>query len=97
MNRNLVIMKHTKTFMLLAFAAFLLFACSKEEPTPEPQPSAVPQIILDTDITQSDPVHDCHSFKTLEDIVRTYVEINNHCGGLLIINDEDDGRYDAYA
>ena len=35
--------------------------------------------------------------KTLEDIVRTYVEINNHCGGLLIINDEDDGRYDAYA
>ena len=48
-------------------------------------------------ITQSDPVHDCHSFKTLEDIVRTYVEINNHCGGLLIINDEDDGRYDAYA
>ena len=48
-------------------------------------------------ITQSDPVHDCHSFKTLEDIVRTYVEINNHCGGILIINDEDDGRYDAYA
>ena len=48
-------------------------------------------------ITQSDPVHDCHSFKTLEDIVRTYVEINNHCGGFLIINDEDDGRYDAYA
>lgn len=46
-------MKHTKTFMLLAFAAFLLFACSKEEPTPEPQPSAVPQIILDTDIASS--------------------------------------------
>jgi len=48
-------------------------------------------------ITQADPVHDCHSFKTLEDIVRTYNEINNHCGGLLIIKDEDDGRYDAYA
>lgn len=48
-------------------------------------------------ITQCDPVHDCHSFKTLEDIVRTYNEINNHCGGLLIIKDEDDGRYDAYA
>ena len=46
-------MKHTKTFILLAFAAFLLFACSKEEPTPEPQPSAVPQIILDTDIASS--------------------------------------------
>ena len=46
-------MKHTKTFMLLAFAAFLLFACSKEEPTPEPQQTAVPQIILDTDIASS--------------------------------------------
>lgn len=48
-------------------------------------------------ITQADPIHACHSFKTLEDIVRTYNEINNHCGGLLIIKDEDDGRYDAYA
>ncbi|MGX8696387.1 MAG: hypothetical protein ACSW8D_08385, partial [Prevotella sp.] len=48
-------------------------------------------------ITQADSVHDCHSFKTLEDIVRTYTEINNHCGGLIIIKDEDDGRYDAYA
>ena len=48
-------------------------------------------------ITQADSVHDCHSFKTLEDIVRTYTEINNNCGGLIIIKDEDDGRYDAYA
>ncbi len=46
-------MKHTKTFAVLAFAAFLLFACSKEEPTPEPQQTAVPQIILDTDIASS--------------------------------------------
>ena len=46
-------MKHTKTFILLAFAAFMLFACGKEEPTPEPQQSAVPQIILDTDIASS--------------------------------------------
>ncbi len=53
MNRNLVIMKHTKTFIFLACVAFMLFACSKEEPTPEPQPSAVPQIILDTDIASS--------------------------------------------
>ena len=53
MNRNILTMKHTKTFILLSFAAFLLFACSKEEPTPEPQPTAVPQIILDTDIASS--------------------------------------------
>ncbi len=46
-------MKHTKVFILLAFSAFMLFACSKEEPTPEPQQSAVPQIILDTDIASS--------------------------------------------
>ena len=50
MNNNILIMKHTKTFILLAFAAFLLFACSKEETTPEPQQASVPQIILDTDI-----------------------------------------------
>ena len=36
------------------------------------------------------------SFKTLEDLTATYNEINRHCGGLLIIKDEDDGRYDAY-
>ena len=48
-------------------------------------------------ICQEDPVHDCHSFKTMEDIVGTYTSINNHCGGLLIFEkDEDDGRYDAY-
>ncbi|MBP5540428.1 MAG: nucleoside hydrolase [Bacteroidales bacterium] len=46
-------MRHTKTFILFAFAAFMLFACSKEEPTPEPQQTAVPQIILDTDIASS--------------------------------------------
>lgn len=46
-------MKHTKTFILLAFVAFMLFACGKEEPTPEPQQPAVPQIILDTDIASS--------------------------------------------
>ncbi len=48
-------------------------------------------------ICQQDPIHDCHSFKTLEDIVTTYNLINNHTGGLLIIKDEDDGRYDAWA
>ena len=46
-------MKHTKTLMLLASAAFMLFACGKEEPTPEPQTPAVPQIIIDTDIASS--------------------------------------------
>lgn len=39
---------------------------------------------------------DCQSFTTLEDLTATYNEINNHCGGLLIIKDENDGRYDAY-
>ena len=48
-------------------------------------------------ICQEDPIHDCHSFKNLEDIVTTYNLINNHTGGLLIIKDEDDGRYDAWA
>ena len=48
-------------------------------------------------VCQEDPIHDCHSFKTLEDIVTTYNLINNHTGGLLIIKDEDDGRYDAWA
>ena len=41
--------------------------------------------------------HDCHSFKILHDLVATYKEINNHCGGLLIFKDEDDGRFDAWA
>ena len=48
-------------------------------------------------ICQEDPIHDCHSFKTLEDLVGTYNLINSHTGGLLIIKDEDDGRYDAWA
>ena len=53
MNRTYLTMKHTKTFILLAFSAFMLFACSKEETTPEPQQPSVPQIILDTDIASS--------------------------------------------
>lgn len=48
-------------------------------------------------ICLQDKIHDCHSFKTLEDLVGTYTEINNHCGGLLVIKDEDDGRYDAWS
>jgi hypothetical protein len=46
-------MNHTKTFIFLALVAFLMFACSEEELTPEPQQPAVPQIILDTDIASS--------------------------------------------
>lgn len=48
-------------------------------------------------ICLQDKIHDCHSFKTLEDLMGTYTEINKHCGGLLVIKDEDDGRYDAWA
>ena len=48
-------------------------------------------------ICQEDKVHDCHSFKTLEDLVGTYTQINKHCGGLLIFKDDDDGRFDAWA
>ena len=47
-------------------------------------------------ICQQDSSHDCHSFKTLHDIVSTYTQINNHCGGLLFVKDDDDGRYDAW-
>lgn len=39
---------------------------------------------------------DCMSFTKQEDLVMTYNEINNHSGGLLMIKDEDDGRFDAY-
>ena len=46
-------MKHTKTFILLAFVAFVLFSCVRENLKPEPQPPSVPQIILDTDIGSS--------------------------------------------
>ncbi len=48
-------------------------------------------------ICLEDQVHDCYSFKTVEDLTATYSEIDKHCGGLLIIKDEDDGRYDAFA
>ena len=48
-------------------------------------------------IALEDRVYDCHSFTTLEDLTATYSEINYICGGLLIIKDEDDGRYDPYA
>ncbi len=48
-------------------------------------------------IALEDRVYDCHSFTTLEDLTATYSEINDICGGLLIIKDEDDGRYDPYA
>ena len=47
-------------------------------------------------VCQEDERHDCMSFTTLEDLTATYNEINNHSGGLLIIKDEDDGRFDAY-
>lgn len=48
-------------------------------------------------IAQEDERHECYSFTTEEDLVGTYNEINLRCGGLLIIKDEDDGRYDAFA
>ena len=47
-------------------------------------------------ICLQDQTHDCHSFTYMEDLVGTYNEIDKHSGGLLIIKDEDDGRYDAH-
>ena len=29
-NKNIIMIKHTKTFILLAFSAFMLFACNKD-------------------------------------------------------------------
>ena len=48
-------------------------------------------------ISLEDQRYDCYSFTTLDDLVDTYNAINDVCGGLLIIKDEDDGRYDPYA
>ena len=48
-------------------------------------------------IALEDQRYDCYSFTTLDDLVDTYNAINDVCGGLLIIKDEDDGRYDPYA
>ena len=53
MDKNNVIMKHTKSLILLAFVAFVLVSCGTENLKPEPQPPSVPQIILDTDIGSS--------------------------------------------
>mgnify|MGYP002623319697 CR=1 FL=1 len=47
-------------------------------------------------ICLQDPTGDCHSFTKLEDLVSTYNEIDKHCGGLLVVKDEEDGRWDAY-
>ena len=47
-------------------------------------------------ICQQDERGDCMSFTKLEDLTATYNEIDKHCNGLLIIKDEDDGKYDAY-
>ena len=47
-------------------------------------------------ICQQDERGDCMSFTTLEDLTATYNEIDKHSNGLLIIKDEDDGKYDAY-
>ncbi len=47
-------------------------------------------------IAQTDQRQECHSFKTLEDVVETYRALDKYCDGLIIIKDEEDGRYDAY-
>ena len=47
-------------------------------------------------ICQQDQRGDCLSFTTQEDLVSTYNEIDKHSGGLLVVKDEDDGRWDAY-
>jgi polygalacturonase len=47
-------------------------------------------------ICQQDERGDCMRFNKLEDLTATYNEIDKHCNGLLIIKDEDDGKYDAY-
>lgn len=50
-------------------------------------------------ICQEDSTHDCHSFKTTEDIITTYRLIDQYSGGLLIMDYEDgadDGRWDAW-
>ncbi len=48
-------------------------------------------------IALEDPVHDCHSFRYLEDLVATYNALHDLVGDLLILpRPDDDGRYDAY-
>jgi hypothetical protein len=47
-------------------------------------------------ICLQDTTGDCRTFTKQEDLVGTYNEIDKHTGGLLIIKDVDDGKYDAY-
>jgi len=48
-------------------------------------------------LTLEDEHHECHSFSTMEDLTATYNEIKRQTGGLLIIDNDDDGRWDAFA
>ena len=53
MNKIKVLMKRAKYLIVIAFITILLYACNKDNPTPDQQQPAVPQIILDTDICSS--------------------------------------------
>jgi TPR repeat protein len=48
-------------------------------------------------IALEDERHECYSFTDYNDLMDTANEIKRLTGGLLIIKDEDDGRWDAYA
>ena len=49
-------------------------------------------------IAMEDTMHECHSFKTLEDLCATYNALHELVGDLLILprKDEEDGRYDPF-
>ena len=52
----------------------------------------------DAVIAMEDTMHECHSFKTLEDLCATYNARHELVGDLLILprKDEEDGRYDPF-
>ena len=106
---NLDSMYHTPLLHLIGEAAELdlplVMFCDREAYAKELPDNAIGTLFYGHDwevrgpiiICQRDPVGDCHSFKTLEDLTKTYSEINKHCGGLLIVKDEEDGKFDAWA
>ena len=106
---NLDAIHHTPLLHLIGEAAGLdlplVMLCDREAYAKELPDNATGALLYGHDcevrgpiiICQRDPAGDCHSFKTWEDLTNTYSEIRKHCGNLIIVKDEEDGKFDAWA